>query len=125
MHRHRHLRATYRFDRRSEALQRLFEVLRLEQGDGGVVVLLEQVRDVQEREMKLLLRSCHVPIAQQANAVLDAHGSRSLALMGSVQWTAEDRNGVGYRHGIRFTKKQDDRFPFYTYSFFCPQPEAN
>ena len=55
---------------------------------------------------------------------LDIEG-RSLALMGSVQWTAEDRNGVGYRHGIRFTKKQDDRFPLYTYSFFCARSEAN
>ncbi|MFQ5851585.1 MAG: response regulator [Candidatus Binatia bacterium] len=55
---------------------------------------------------------------------LDIKG-RSLALMGFVQWAAEDRNGMGYRHGIRFVEKQDDSFPLYTYSFFCPQAEAN
>ena len=65
-----------------------------------------------------------LPHGKTITVSLDIEG-RSLALMGSVQWTAEDRNGVGYRHGIRFTKKQDDRFPLYTYSFFCAHAEAN
>ena len=65
-----------------------------------------------------------LPHGKTITVSLDIEG-RSLALMGSVQWTAEDRNGTGYRHGIRFTKKQDDRFPLYTYSFFCTPSEAN
>ncbi|MFQ5848476.1 MAG: response regulator [Candidatus Methylomirabilales bacterium] len=48
---------------------------------------------------------------------LDVEG-RSLALTGFVQWAAEDRTAMGFRHGIRFTEKQEDTFPLYTYSFF-------
>ncbi|MFQ5961783.1 MAG: response regulator [Candidatus Methylomirabilales bacterium] len=49
----------------------------------------------------------------------------SLALTGFVQWVAEDHTSVGYRHGIRFSHKQDDTFPLNTYSFFCGQSNSN
>ncbi|MFQ5541527.1 MAG: response regulator [Candidatus Binatia bacterium] len=43
---------------------------------------------------------------------------RSLALMGLVKWAGESLSVGGYRHGIRFTDKQDDVFPLNAYSFF-------
>ena len=50
---------------------------------------------------------------------------RSLTLMGFVQWADEDSTAAGYRHGIRFTERQDDTFPLYTYSFFCANSGFN
>ncbi len=48
---------------------------------------------------------------------------RSLTLTGSVQWTGESDATMGYPHGVRFTKKQDNSFPLYTYSFFAEHSE--
>lgn len=42
----------------------------------------------------------------------------SLSLPGFVQWGEESWNTMGYRHGIRFTEKQEDSFPLLAYSFF-------
>lgn len=49
---------------------------------------------------------------------------RSLTLTGSVQWTGESATTMGYPHGVRFTKKQDNSFPLYTYSFFAEHSES-
>ncbi|MFQ5658572.1 MAG: PilZ domain-containing protein, partial [Candidatus Methylomirabilales bacterium] len=43
---------------------------------------------------------------------------RSLALMGLVKWAGEGLMVGGYRHGIRFTDRQEDSFPLNAYSFF-------
>ncbi len=48
---------------------------------------------------------------------LDIEGL-SLTLLGFVQWGEESWNTMGYRHGIRFTEKQEDSFPLHAYSFF-------
>ncbi|MFQ5993032.1 MAG: response regulator [Nitrospiraceae bacterium] len=49
---------------------------------------------------------------------------RSLALAGLVQWAGENFTIGGYRHGIRFTDKQEDSFPLNAYSFFREHSEA-
>ncbi len=43
---------------------------------------------------------------------------RSLALKGLVKWAGESLTVGGYRHGIRFTDRQEDSFPLNAYSFF-------
>ncbi len=48
---------------------------------------------------------------------LDAKGG-SLALPGFIQWADEKRTDLGYRHGIRFSERQEETFPLYAYSFF-------
>lgn len=47
----------------------------------------------------------------------------TLDLEGSVQWAGVGDAGMGYRHGARFTHRQEESFPLYAYSFFstCPQ----
>ncbi len=49
---------------------------------------------------------------------------RSLALMGWVKWAGDSVTVGGYRHGIRFTDRQQDSFPLNAYSFFREQSEA-
>lgn len=49
---------------------------------------------------------------------------RSLALMGLVLWAGESVTVGGYRHGIRFTDRQEDSFPLNAYSFFREHPEV-
>jgi len=55
--------------------------------------------------------------------IFDIEGS-SLALRGLVQWTGESLTVGSYRHGIRFTDRQEDSFPLNAYSFFREQSEA-
>ncbi len=49
---------------------------------------------------------------------------RSLALMGLVKWAGDSVTVGGYRHGIRFTDRQQDSFPLNAYSFFSEQSET-
>ena len=50
---------------------------------------------------------------------------RSLALIGFVQWAASILTAMGYSHGIRFTEKQGNAFPLYTYSVFAEHSEVS
>lgn len=58
-----------------------------------------------------------VPSTGTITVTLDIQG-RSVTLKGFVHWTAESHTPMGFRHGIRFSEKQEDSFPLYTYSFF-------
>ena len=53
---------------------------------------------------------------------LDIEGG-SLALTGLVQWAGGSLTTMGYPHGIRFTERQKNTFPLYTYSFFREHSE--
>lgn len=55
---------------------------------------------------------------------LDIDGG-TLALTGFVQWADERRTTRGYRHGIRFTQRQEQTFPLYAYSFFHEISQAS
>lgn len=64
-----------------------------------------------------------LPPGETITVSVDIHG-RSMILSGVVQWAAEDFTAKGYRHGIRFTERQEDPFPLHVYSFFRKHLEA-
>lgn len=58
-----------------------------------------------------------IPSTDTITVTLDIQGL-SVTLQGFVHWTAESHTPMGFRHGMRFSEKQEDSFPLYMYSFF-------